>query len=65
MAADQTNPTSETITTIAQEILGDRVLPEDVPAITGLVGALLGEMTAMRKLPVGEHEPATTYKASS
>ena len=55
--------TAGTVSGIAVEILGTPLSEADAAAVEGMLNALVADMQALRKLPVGDEEPATTYAA--
>ncbi len=52
--------TAETLSRMAEEMLALRLGQRDAQAAAGLLGALAGDMAALRAMNVGEAEPATT-----
>src|SRR6266849_3029697 len=60
----ETQPvTVETVSAVAVQLLGTPLTPANAAATAGLLNALAADMHALRKLPLGDDEPATTYSA--
>ncbi len=55
--------TAETVTAMAAQLLGIPLKPGDAAATAGVLDSLVVDMQALRKLPLGDDEPATTYAA--
>lgn len=55
--------TTETVTAMAAQLLGMSLKPSDTAATAGVLNSLVADMQALRKLPLGDDEPATTYAA--
>lgn len=54
---------TETVSSMAGEILGIPLSPADATATAGMLNALALDMQALRNLAVSAEEPATTYAA--
>lgn len=48
---------------LATQLLGHPLTEADAAAAATMLTALAADMQALRKLPVGDEEPATTYAA--
>lgn len=60
----ETQPvTTETVSAMAAQLLGLPLSAANAGATAGLLNALAADMQALRKLPLGDDEPATTYAA--
>jgi hypothetical protein len=55
--------TAETIGAMASQSLDLPLKASDTQATADLLNALAADMQALRKLPLGDEEPATTYAA--
>ena len=60
----ETQPiTVETVTNMAAQLLGVPLAPADAAAAAGLLKALAADLQSLRKMSLGDEEPATTYAA--
>jgi len=57
------NVGTETLRQMAEQLVRTPVPEEDLPGIAAMLNALAADMRAFRALPLGDDEPATTYRA--
>jgi hypothetical protein len=54
---------AETVAQIAAQTLRIDLSPANAAAAAGMLNALAADMEEFRRMPPGDHEPATTYAA--
>jgi hypothetical protein len=54
----------ETIASMAKQLVGLDLPPDDQQRVADLLNALAPEIQAMRRMDVGMHEPSPTFEAS-